>query len=76
MKATTLKQLAFINWITNKDIQEVMNKATYYNIINWETNPTNATIKKMCELFKIELNEFTKLLKNTLKTLKNERKNN
>jgi len=70
MKANTLKQLAFMQWITNKDIQQVMNKATYYNVINWETNPTNATIKKMCELFKIELNEFTKLLKHTLKSNK------
>lgn len=67
MKATTLRQLKFINWITTNDIKEAMNKATFYNIINWSVTPTQRNIEKMCKLFDIEEKEFQRLLKNWLK---------
>lgn len=70
MKATTLKQLKFVNWITTHDIKKVMSKSTYYNIVNWTTKPTKTIIEKMCVLLKIDEKEFNRLLKNTLKCSK------
>lgn len=78
MKANinTLEELRSFKKLKIKDLKPVISVQHWYNIINWVHNPRETTKIDLCWLFDINIKDFEKLLKNTLKKVWKKEKSN